>query len=117
MSRFAFSQYHKFSSDNISHLGRGLEELDVVLPGDLLAPLLGDHPLVLHVALVPQDHPLHVLVGVLVNVPQPLGDVVKALCVGDVVHQHDPHSSAIIACCDCMEPEGIVIVINHLFNI
>ena len=71
------------------YLGRCLEELDVVFPSDLLSPLLGDHPLVLHVALVTQDHPLHVLVGVLINVPQPLGDVVEALGVGDVVDQHD----------------------------
>ena len=85
-----------------------------MLPGDLLAALLADHPLVLHVALVPQDHPLHVLVGVLVNVPEPLGDVVEALGVGDVVHQHDPHGTAIVACCYCMEPE--IVAINHLFN-
>ena len=77
-----------------------------MFPGDLLSPLLGDHPLVLHVALVTQDHPLHVLVGVLINVPQPLGDVVKALGVGDIIHQHDPHGPAVIACCNCMEPEG-----------
>ena len=41
-----------------------LEEGDSVLSGDGLAPLLADHPLVLHVALVPQDHLLDVLVGV-----------------------------------------------------
>ena len=86
-----------------------------MFPGDLLASLLADHPLVLHVALVTQDHPLHVLIGVLVNVPEPLGDVVEALSVGDVVHQHDPHGTTIIACCNCMEPEKVAI--NHLYNI
>ena len=44
-----------------------LEEGDSVLSGDGLAPLLADHPLVLHVALVPQDHLLDVLVGVLLH--------------------------------------------------
>ena len=37
---------------------------DTGFPGDGLSPLLGDGPLVLHVALVPKDHLLHVLVGV-----------------------------------------------------
>jgi len=85
-------------------LGGGLQELDVVLPGDGLAPLLGDHPLVLHVALVAEDHPLHVLVGVLVDVAEPLGDVVEALGVGDVVHQHDAHGAAVVARGDRVEP-------------
>ena len=88
----------------ISHLSGCFQELDVVFPGDLLAPLLADDPPVLHVALVAEDHPLHVLVGVLVDVAQPLGDVVEALGVGDVVHQHDAHGAAVVARGDRVEP-------------
>ena len=88
----------------ISHLSGCFQELDVVFPGDLLAPLLADDPPVLHVALVAEDHPLHVLVGVLVDVAEPLGDVVEALGVGDVVHQHDAHGAAVVARGDRVEP-------------
>ena len=86
------------------HLSGCFQELDVVFPGDLLAPLLADDPPVLHVALVAEDHPLHVLVGVLVDVAEPLGDVVEALGVGDVVHQHDAHGAAVVGRRDRPEP-------------
>ena len=94
------------------HLRGCFQELDVVFPGDLLAPLLADDPPVLHVALVAEDHPLHVLVGVLVDVAEPLGDVVEALGVGDVVHQHDAHGAAVVARGDRVEP-GNHTNINH----
>jgi len=85
-------------------LGRSLEEWDSVLAGDGLSPLLADDPLVIHVAFVAQDHLLNVLVGVFLNVPQPLGNVVEALAVGDVVDEHDAHGTPVVARRDCMEP-------------
>ena len=56
----------KPDEDAGEHLGRRFQKADVVFPGDALPPLLADDPLVLHVALVAQDHPLHVLVRVFV---------------------------------------------------
>ena len=51
---------------------------------------------VVHVTLVAQDHFLNICRGVLLNVPDPVLDVVKALLVGDVIHEHDPHGPAIV---------------------
>ena len=60
------------------------------------------HPHVLHIRLVAQDHPLNIFICVLVwlqimkvkslkltYVLEPLGDIVKALGIGDVIHQHN----------------------------
>ena len=59
---------------------------------------------VVHVALVAQDHLLHIRRGVLFNIPDPVLDVVEALLVGDVVDQHDPHGPAIVGRGDRPEP-------------
>ena len=40
----------------------------------------------------------------LVDVPQPLGDVVECFGVGDVVDEHDAHSSAVVGRRDGVEP-------------
>ena len=53
-------------------------------------------PAVVHVALVAQDHLLHVRGGVLLDVPDPVLDVVEALLVGDVVDEHDAHGAAVV---------------------
>ena len=48
--------------------------------------------------------PANYLVGVLLNVSQPLGDVVEGLGVGDVVDQHDAHRAAVVGRRDGVEP-------------
>ena len=40
----------------------------------------------------------------LINVAQPFADVFKALGVGDVVDQHDAHSSSVVGGGDGVEP-------------
>lgn len=40
----------------------------------------------------------------LVDVSQPLADVLKALGVADVVHQHDAHGASVVGGGDGMEP-------------
>ena len=59
---------------------------------------------VIHVTLVAQDHLLHVRAGVLLDVPDPVLDVVETLLVGDVVHQHDAHGAAVVGRRDRPEP-------------
>ena len=59
---------------------------------------------VVHVALVAKDHLLHVGAGVLLNVPDPVLDVVEALLVGDVVDEHDAHRPAVVGRGDGAEP-------------
>ena len=38
------------------------------------------------------------------DVPQPLGNVVEALRVGDIVHEHDSHGPPVVARGDGVEP-------------
>ena len=75
-----------------------------MLLGYGISSLLGHHPLILHVALISKNHPLHILIGVLVNVPQPLGNVIKGLGIGDVVDEHDTHGATVVAGGDGVEP-------------
>ena len=49
---------------------------------------------IIHITLIPQDHLLHVGTGVLLDVPDPVLDVVEGLLVGDVVNQHYSHCSS-----------------------
>ena len=37
------------------------------------------------------------------DVSEPLSDVVEGLCVGDVVHQHDAHRTAVVRSRDRVE--------------
>ena len=59
---------------------------------------------VIHVALVAKDHLLHIGAGVLLNVPDPVLDVVETFLVGYVVHQHDAHGSPVVGRGDRPEP-------------
>ena len=53
-------------------------------------------PPVVHIALIPQDHLLHISTRVLLNVPDPVLDVVEALLVCDVVDEHDSHGPPVV---------------------
>ena len=59
---------------------------------------------VIHVALISQNHLLHIRARVLFNIPDPVLDVVEALLVGDVVDEHDAHRPAIVGSGDGAEP-------------
>lgn len=76
----------------------GISDNDWVAQGSTyrLSALLRDDSLLLHVALVAQDHLLHILIGVLVNIPQPFDDILEALLVRNVVDQHNAHGSSVV---------------------
>ena len=59
---------------------------------------------VVHVALVAQDHLLDVGGGVLLDVSDPVLDVVEALLVRDVVDEHDAHGAPVVGRGDRPEP-------------
>ena len=59
---------------------------------------------VIHVTLVAQDHLLHVRAGMLLDVPDPVLDVVETLLVGNIVDKHDAHGPAVVSSCDRPEP-------------
>ena len=59
---------------------------------------------VVHVALVPEDHLLHIGAGVLLDVSDPVLDVIETLLVGDVIHQHDAHGAPVVGRGDRPEP-------------
>ena len=59
---------------------------------------------IIHVALISQNHLLHVRARVLFNIPDPVLDVVEALLVGDVVDEHDAHRPAVVGRSDGAEP-------------
>ena len=61
-------------------------------------------PPLIHVTLVAQNHFLHVLRCVFLDVPDPVLDVVETLLVGDVIHQHDAHGAPVVGRGDRPEP-------------
>jgi len=77
-------------------LGRRLEELDAVLLGQRLATRCFHRLLVHHVALVADQDLVDVVSGVLLDVSDPVPDVLERLLVSDVVHQQDPHGAPVI---------------------
>ena len=44
------------------------------------------------------------LVGVLVDLPEPVLDVVKSLLLSDVVNKNNAHSAFVVCLSDCSEP-------------
>ena len=59
---------------------------------------------VIHVTLISQNHLLHIRARMLLNVPDPVLDVVEALLVGDVVDEHDAHRATVVGRGDRAEP-------------
>ena len=59
---------------------------------------------IVHVALVPKNHLLHICTCMLLNIPDPVLDVVKTLLIGDVIDQHDPHGPPVVGRGDGPEP-------------
>lgn len=80
-----------------------LKKSDTMFCSNLFSLGGGYNTLVLHVTLVPQQHPLHVLAGVLIDVSQPFCDVLKAFAVGDVVDQQNTHGPSVVGCGDGMK--------------
>jgi len=85
-------------------LGRRLEEFDAVLLGQGLATRCLNCLLVDHVALVANQDLVHVVGGVLLNVPDPVSNVLERLLVRDVVYEQDAHGTAVVRCRDRAKP-------------
>ena len=77
-------------------LGRCLEELDAQLVRQLLASFGGDHPLVLHVALVADQDHLGVVARVGFDLRDPVLHRIERLLVRDVVHQDEAHRASVV---------------------
>ena len=54
------------------------------------------YPLLFHVSLVSDQHAVHIAAGVLLNVAQPLGDVLERSLVRDVVNEQDAHGVSVV---------------------
>merc|ERR1719229_1077660 len=46
----------------------------------------------------------NIFVGVLIYVSEPLGNIIEALGIGDVIHQHNTHGTPVVRGSDCVEP-------------
>ena len=77
-------------------LRRSLQERDANLIGKRLRRLVVHRPLRREVALVTHQQLVHVLVGVPVDLVEPLLDVVEGLRVRHVVHHDDAVSAAVV---------------------
>mmetsp|Transcript_24075 Transcript_24075/g.75431 ORF Transcript_24075/g.75431 Transcript_24075/m.75431 type:complete len:267 (+) Transcript_24075:560-1360(+) len=84
-------------------LGGRLEEGDANLVGKRLSSLIVHHLLRREIALVPHQELVHVLVGVAVDLVEPLLDVVEALLVRHIIHHNNAVSPAVVAAGDCAE--------------
>jgi hypothetical protein len=62
-----------------------------------LAPIAADLSPIVHVALVRDNHALHIARTVLFDVAHPVFDVVKRLFVGDIVHEQNTLQIALLA--------------------
>ena len=78
-------------------LSRGLEEGDADLVREGLCGGVVDHLLGRQVALVAHEELVHILVGVPIDLVQPLLDVVEALLVRHIINHDDPVRSAVVA--------------------
>ena len=70
----------------------------------IISSILENLSSVVHVALVPEDHLLHISAGVFFDVSDPVLDVVKTLLVGNIVDEHDAHGPAVVGRGDGSEP-------------
>ena len=53
---------------------------------------------IVHVALVSKNHFFYVSTRMLLNVPDPVFDVIETLLVGDIINQHDSHGPPVVSC-------------------
>ncbi len=71
--------------------------------GDLHAAFHRYYTLVVHIAFISDNHFDNVLLGVFVDVAQPLGYVVERTTVCYVVDEHDAHRATIVGRSDCVK--------------
>ncbi len=77
-------------------LGARLEyHVKVVQLGKLEGPLIGDFPLILHLALIANQVYTDVLIAVLSDLLEPLSQVHEGLIAGDVIDEEDAISASV----------------------
>jgi len=95
------------SKESFFHIDAGfcrcLHEFDAVFYSKLFSSFFRHLSSIVHITLVAQDHLLHISTGVLLNVPDPVLDVIETLLVGDIVDQHDPHGAPVVGSSDGSE--------------
>jgi len=84
-------------------LGGGLHELHAEGIGVLLALGLGYLALIFEIALVANEELDDIVIGVLLDLFEPVFDILESLLVGHVIHEDDPMSTLIIARGDRLE--------------
>jgi hypothetical protein len=72
----------------------------------LLSLVLGDDALVVHVALVSENHLLNIIGGILLNVLDPCANVLKRLLVRHVIHKHDALHPSMVESSNTTESTG-----------
>lgn len=77
-------------------LGTGLEEGDVLLVGEGLTFIILDHALIFEIRLVSDDYLVNFFVTVLLDLTEPVLDVVEGLLVGDIIDKDVTVSSAVV---------------------
>lgn len=84
-------------------LGTGLEERNVLLVGESLTFVVLDHALIFEICLVSNDNLVDLLVTVLLDLTEPVLDVVKGFLVGDIVDENVTMSSTVVGLGDGTE--------------
>jgi hypothetical protein len=85
-------------------LGRGFDEGEMELIGELLARGGRDDALGDEIALVAHKQLNHVAAGVPLDLRQPLAGIVEAHLIGDIVHEDDAMRPPVVAARDGPEP-------------
>jgi len=87
--------------DTFVCLGRDLNERDFEFVADCFCFLGRD--LLVHVNLVAHEELAYVLIGVSGDVGHPISNIFERFLVRDIVHENNPHCSAIVRLCNCLE--------------
>ena len=62
-----------------------------------------DNALVFEIALVPQEKLIYCARGVLLDVPEPVGDILEGVFLRDVEDEQDAHGVPVVSCGDGSE--------------
>ena len=99
----ATSHAHEEILDIEAVLGRSLEEGDVLLIRESLTFIILNHALILKIRLVSNDNLVNLLVTVLLDLTEPVLDVIEGLLVGDIIDKNVAVSSAVVSLRDGAE--------------
>ena len=93
-----FSNMQKYFLHISANFSRSFKECQSMLISQLFAPLSFNY-LILSIAFIRYQHFSYVLICMLVDLLQPVGNVVKGLLVCAIVHQYYSHCPLVICLC------------------